>query len=154
VYSINVGTNCIPRSSVTCNVGQKVSSRLRVGCVQCLYQSFSTCLPFGTKMFSLNPRNKKLCFYKWPNLFWTHRSLYQVHPIIQDQCIVLSYCCQWAGLLATVGLQSGRCKQVCDSSGSRGGQFEDHGHLGCSAVYSYRNLPTFQTCLLPPSSRR
>jgi hypothetical protein len=30
--------------------------------------------------------------------------------------------------------------------------FEDNCLLGCCAMYSVRNLPTFQRCLLPPSS--
>jgi hypothetical protein len=39
-----------------------------------------------------------------------------------------------------------------DILGSAGGEYEDGCLLGCSAVQSGRNLPTFQMCLLPPQS--
>jgi hypothetical protein len=39
-------------------------------------------------------------------------------------------------------------------SGSHGDKYEDGCLLGCWAVMSGRGLPTFQKCLLPPSSGR
>jgi hypothetical protein len=41
---------------------------------------------------------------------------------------------------------------LCDISGSQCGESEDDCLLGCYIVCSGRCLPTFQTCLLPPSS--
>jgi hypothetical protein len=37
-------------------------------------------------------------------------------------------------------------------SGSQGSEYEDGCLLDCCAMYSDRSLPTFQRCLLPPSS--
>jgi hypothetical protein len=39
-------------------------------------------------------------------------------------------------------------------SGSHSGEYKDGCLLGCCAVWSGRSLPTFQRCLLPPSSGR
>jgi hypothetical protein len=42
---------------------------------------------------------------------------------------------------------------VCDISGFHGGEYEDGCLLGCCTLWTGRSLPTFQRCLLPPSSR-
>jgi hypothetical protein len=43
------------------------------------------------------------------------------------------------------------CSEI---SGSQGGEYEDGCLMGCCAVKSGRSLPTFQRCLMPPSSGR
>jgi hypothetical protein len=43
---------------------------------------------------------------------------------------------------------------LCEISGSHGGEYEDQGLLGCTVVFSNRCRPTFQRCVLPPSSGR
>jgi hypothetical protein len=50
--------------------------------------------------------------------------------------------------------QSNALKRSGETSGSHGDVYEDGCLLGCCAVYSGRSLPTFQRCLLPPSSGR
>jgi hypothetical protein len=42
--------------------------------------------------------------------------------------------------------------RYCEFSGSHGGEYEDGCLLGCCAVKSGRSSPTFQRCLLCPSS--
>jgi hypothetical protein len=43
-------------------------------------------------------------------------------------------------------------QDLADVSGSYGSDYEDDCILGCCAMWSGRSLPTFQRCLLPPSS--
>jgi hypothetical protein len=43
---------------------------------------------------------------------------------------------------------------LCEISGSHGGEYEVQSLLGCTAVFSNRCRPTFQRCVLSPSSGR
>jgi hypothetical protein len=45
-------------------------------------------------------------------------------------------------------------KQSHAISGSHGGENKGERRLGCCVLYSGKSLPTFQRCLLPPSSGR
>jgi hypothetical protein len=43
-------------------------------------------------------------------------------------------------------------RYICEISSSHGGEYEAQNLLGCTAVFLIECRPTFQRCVLPPSS--